>query len=87
MFFVFFVFLGKNDAKMMEFLRGLPASKLADGMIGNKELFTTGRLPLTPVVDGDLIPCTIAELRKQAPTKPSLVGLTEDEGLLFGNFL
>ncbi|VDK29978.1 unnamed protein product [Gongylonema pulchrum] len=74
---------GKDDTQLMEFLRGLPAAKLGDGMIGNKEMFSTGRLPLTPVIDGDLIPCTVAELRKQAPTKPSLVGLTEDEGLLF----
>uniref|UniRef100_A0A915PTH5 Carboxylic ester hydrolase n=1 Tax=Setaria digitata TaxID=48799 RepID=A0A915PTH5_9BILA len=74
---------GTDNAEMIKFLRRLPASKLAGNLIGNKALFATGRLPLTPVVDGDLIPCPIVELRKQAPTKPSLIGLTEDEGLLF----
>ncbi|OZC06310.1 Carboxylesterase [Onchocerca flexuosa] len=74
---------GTDNAEMIRFLRGLPASKLADNFVGNKQLFATGRLPLTPVIDNDLIPCPIAELRKQSPTKPSLVGLTEDEGLIF----
>lgn len=75
---------GTDNAEMMKFLRKLPASKFAGKLIGNKELFTTGRLPLTPVIDGDLLPCSIMELRKQTPTKPSFVGLTEDEGQLFG---
>ncbi|VDM97528.1 unnamed protein product, partial [Onchocerca ochengi] len=68
---------------MIKFLRKLPASKLAANFVGNKQLFATGLLPLTPVIDNDLIPCPITELRKQSPTKPSLVGLTEDEGLIF----
>ncbi|EJW88146.1 hypothetical protein WUBG_00941 [Wuchereria bancrofti] len=72
-----------DNAKMIRFLRKLPASKFAAKLIGNKELFTTGRLPLAPVIDGDLLPCPIIELRKQSPTKSSIVGLTEDEGLLF----
>lgn len=75
---------GTDNAEMMKFLRRLPASKLAARLIGNKALFTTGRLPLAPVIDGDLLPCPIAKLRKQTLTKPSIVGLTEDEGLLFG---
>uniref|UniRef100_A0A0R3RZG5 Carboxylic ester hydrolase n=1 Tax=Elaeophora elaphi TaxID=1147741 RepID=A0A0R3RZG5_9BILA len=74
---------GTDNAEMIAFLRALPASKFGCKLIGNKVLFDTGRLPLTPVVDGDLFPCSIIELRKQAPTKPSLVGVTEDEGLLF----
>ncbi|MCP9260792.1 Carboxylic ester hydrolase [Dirofilaria immitis] len=74
---------GTDNAEMIKFLRGLPASKLADSLVGNKQLFATGRLPLAPIIDGDLIPCPVNELRKQSPTKPSLVGLTEDEGLLF----
>ncbi|VBB34456.1 unnamed protein product, partial [Acanthocheilonema viteae] len=75
--------LGTDNAEMIKYLRKLPASKFAGRLIGNKELFTTGRLPLTPVIDGDLLPCSISELRKQSPTKPSIVGLTEDEGQLF----
>ncbi|VDN03548.1 unnamed protein product [Thelazia callipaeda] len=74
---------GSDNKEMIKFLRKLPASKLADNLIGNKELFATGLLPLTPIVDGDLIPCSIKELRKLAPTKPSIVGVTENEGLLF----
>ncbi|KAK6109201.1 Carboxylesterase family protein [Brugia pahangi] len=74
---------GTDNAKMIKFLRKLPASKFAARLIGNKDLFTTGRLPLAPVIDGDLLPCPIIELRKQSPTKSSIVGLTEDEGLLF----
>uniref|UniRef100_A0A0R3R888 Carboxylic ester hydrolase n=1 Tax=Brugia timori TaxID=42155 RepID=A0A0R3R888_9BILA len=75
--------LGTDNAKMIKFLRKLPASKFAARLIGNKDLFTTGRLPLAPIIDGDLLPCPITELRKQSPTKSSIVGLTEDEGLLF----
>ncbi|VDK84072.1 unnamed protein product [Litomosoides sigmodontis] len=74
---------GTDSAEMISFLRKLPASKFAGRLIGNEELFTTGRLPLTPIVDGDLLPCPVAQLRKQSPTKPSLIGLTEDEGQLF----
>ncbi|CAG9537842.1 unnamed protein product [Cercopithifilaria johnstoni] len=74
---------GNDNAEMIKFLRKLPASKFACKLIGNKELFATGRLPLTPIIDGDLLPCSIMELRKQSPTKPSLVGLTEDEGQIF----
>lgn len=75
---------GNDNAKMIEFLRRLPASNFATRFIGNDEMFTTGHLPLAPIIDGDLLPCPIFELRKQSSTKPSLVGLTEDEGLLFG---
>lgn len=78
------IVLGSDDAEMIRFLRKLPASKFAGRLIGNEELFNTGRLPLTPVVDGDLLPSSVAQLRKQSPTKPSLIGLTEDEGQLFG---
>lgn len=55
-------------------------------MIGCHEFFTETRLPLAPVIDGDLLPYSISRLREEAPKVPSIVGVGEQESLLFSMF-
>ncbi|VDM44561.1 unnamed protein product [Toxocara canis] len=74
---------GTNNAEMMDYLRGLSDHKFGDSMIGNRVIFDEVRLPLTPVIDGDLLPAPICQLRNETYTKPTIIGVTENEGLLF----
>lgn len=46
-----------------------------------------GQLDITPVIDGHFFPKPIDELRKEAPPKAVMTGVTEFESLLFGNVL
>jgi hypothetical protein len=39
---------------------------------------------LAPVIDGDFFPRPLNELRKEAPKKNVLAGITAYEGLMFG---
>lgn len=68
-----------------EYLRTLPANKLQIGLMGKKDVKVNqnGKLDLTPVFDGDFFPKPIEELRKEAPKKVIMTGITEHEGLLF----
>uniref|UniRef100_A0AC35FL75 Carboxylic ester hydrolase n=1 Tax=Panagrolaimus sp. PS1159 TaxID=55785 RepID=A0AC35FL75_9BILA len=68
-----------------EFLRTLPAHKLQIGIIGKRDakVNQNGKLDLTPIYDGDFFPKPIDELRKEAPKKHIMTGITEHEGLLF----
>ncbi|KIH56386.1 Carboxylesterase [Ancylostoma duodenale] len=52
-------------------------------MIGNRVFFDEARLPLTPVVDGEILPKEIHELRAEAPTMESICGVGQQESLLF----
>uniref|UniRef100_A0AC34F2S5 Carboxylesterase type B domain-containing protein n=1 Tax=Panagrolaimus sp. ES5 TaxID=591445 RepID=A0AC34F2S5_9BILA len=65
-----------------DFLRTLPATALAVGIIGEK-INRNGKIDLTPVFDGDFFPRPLEELRKETPSKVILSGITEHEGLLF----
>ncbi|GMR56770.1 hypothetical protein PMAYCL1PPCAC_26965 [Pristionchus mayeri] len=73
----------EEDAAMLDFLRNVPAHKFGCHMIGTKEVFEEARLPLTPVIDGELLPAPIPVLRAEAPQKPSIGGVGEYESLLF----
>uniref|UniRef100_A0A914PVZ8 Carboxylesterase type B domain-containing protein n=1 Tax=Panagrolaimus davidi TaxID=227884 RepID=A0A914PVZ8_9BILA len=61
-----------------DFLRTLPASALAVGIIGEK-VNRNGKIDLTPVYDGDFFPRPLEELRKETPSKVILSGITEHE--------
>uniref|UniRef100_A0A1I7Y5K5 Carboxylic ester hydrolase n=1 Tax=Steinernema glaseri TaxID=37863 RepID=A0A1I7Y5K5_9BILA len=73
----------EENAAMVAFLRRLPAAKLGTSMIDNPEVFSSARLPLTPVVDGDILPKSVAELRAEAPPKTVMAGVCQYEALLF----
>lgn len=69
-------------------------------MIGDKSIINEMRLVLTPVLDDELFPRSIQQLREECAPKNSVVGVTKcktligysliasflDEGLLFRKF-
>lgn len=70
------------NKNLMEFLKTVPAKKLATGL----ESGTTEdpfSLHFAPVVDGDFLPESISILRKKTPRKLCITGTCEFEGLLF----
>ncbi|ETN74692.1 hypothetical protein NECAME_12802 [Necator americanus] len=73
----------EESKDLLEFMRTVPAHKLAMHMIGNRVFFDEGRLPLTPVIDGEILPKSIPELRADAPSMESICGVGEQESLLF----
>lgn len=56
-------------------------------MVGNRVFFSEGRLPLTPVVDGEILPKEISQLRAEAPPMESIAGVGRQESLLFSESL
>ncbi|VDK54192.1 unnamed protein product, partial [Cylicostephanus goldi] len=73
----------EESKDMLKFMRSVPAHRLALHMIGNRVFFTEARLPLTPIVDGEILPKPIPELRAEAPTMESICGVGQQESLLF----
>ncbi|KAL6741099.1 hypothetical protein Aduo_014389 [Ancylostoma duodenale] len=73
----------EESKDLLEFMRTVPAHKLGMHMIGNRVFFDEARLPLTPVVDGEILPKEIHELRAEAPTMESICGVGQQESLLF----
>ncbi|KHN85815.1 Esterase CM06B1 [Toxocara canis] len=73
-----------KNASLMEFLRHQPVSALEISFDGKSGFKTNAKeLDIVPVVDGDFIPESVDELRRKAPTKLWLIGVTEYEALLF----
>lgn len=70
---------------MIRYLRTLPSEKFADEMINNEVITETASLPMTPIIDGDLLPASIHDLRQQVDVKRTIIGVCEYEALLFGN--
>uniref|UniRef100_A0A158P6I1 COesterase domain-containing protein n=1 Tax=Angiostrongylus cantonensis TaxID=6313 RepID=A0A158P6I1_ANGCA len=64
---------------MIDILRGLPASKFAVSLMDTLDM---SECVVGPCIDGDLIPKNVSELRKEAPTKPMLIGCCSSEGLM-----
>jgi hypothetical protein len=92
---IFFQF--KNKSKILQgsptdldsllaFLCQMPSNKLTAPLIG-KSAFNRHRkgLEFCPVIDGELIPCPVDQLRRQMDWPLEvIVGGTEFEALLFG---
>uniref|UniRef100_A0AC34PXE9 Carboxylic ester hydrolase n=1 Tax=Panagrolaimus sp. JU765 TaxID=591449 RepID=A0AC34PXE9_9BILA len=72
-----------DHEELMRFMLTVPAEKLGLTMIGMTEIFESMQLPVTPVIDGDFLPKSLAELRKEAPKKLVIAGNCQYEGLLF----
>ncbi|KAI6199469.1 Carboxylic ester hydrolase [Aphelenchoides besseyi] len=75
----------ENNRQLVEFLRRLPTDELAISFVGmplpqNKNAIG---MHVAPVFDGDFFPRSFDELRKEAPLKPILSGITKYEGLIF----
>ena len=75
-----------NEA-LLEFMMKVPANKLGLTMVGSTNIFESIQLPVTPVIDGDFLPKSLTELRKEAPKKLIIAGDCQFEGLLFCKFL
>ncbi|KAH7729340.1 Protein F15A8.6 [Aphelenchoides avenae] len=69
---------------LLDFLREQPAHKLSSPMFG-KSAFDRRKkgLDFCPVIDGDLLPKPVSELRRQAPKVSAIIGTTDYEALLF----
>ncbi|KAK6015910.1 Carboxylesterase [Ostertagia ostertagi] len=52
-----------------------PFCRLGIHMVGNDVFFNEARLPLAPVIDGEILPKAIPELRAEAPPMESLTGV------------
>lgn len=75
-----------DNEELMKFMMTVPAEKLGLTMIGMTEIFESMQLPVTPVIDGDFLPKSLPELRKEAPKKLVITGTCQYEGLLFCEF-
>ncbi|GMT33076.1 hypothetical protein PFISCL1PPCAC_24373, partial [Pristionchus fissidentatus] len=74
----------KTSREMIEFLRTRKGREFERGLLGRKGMDVSKvGLDLAPVIDGEFLPKTIDELRKEAPKKNIMVGTCEHEGLLF----
>jgi carboxylesterase 2 len=75
-----------QNAELIAFLRQLPADRLkvaAHGIptLGNVDAI---QMHVAPVFDGDFFSKPLDELRKEAPPRNVLTGITSFEGLMFG---
>ncbi|VBB33258.1 unnamed protein product [Acanthocheilonema viteae] len=70
--------------EMLNYLRTLPA-KIFEGSIFSRNWINASRtgIILAPVIDGDFLPKSIKELRKEAPIKSCIVGTCKYESLVF----
>ena len=55
-------------------------------MLGAVSIFENMKLPLGPIVDGDILPEPPYILRAQSPPRPVLCGNCAHEGLVFCKF-
>uniref|UniRef100_A0A915ATG3 Carboxylesterase type B domain-containing protein n=2 Tax=Parascaris univalens TaxID=6257 RepID=A0A915ATG3_PARUN len=75
---------GKSRIEMIDYLRTRSAKLFERGLLGRGgvDVQQIG-LDLAPVVDGDFLPKSVKELRKEAPLKKCMIGTCQYEGLLF----
>lgn len=55
-------------------------------MIGDRSIINKLRIPLTPVIDGEILPKPISQLRAEAIPRQIIAGVSEFESLLFCKF-
>lgn len=70
---------------MLNYLRTLP-TKVFENSIFDRNWINESRtgIILAPVIDGDFLPKSIKELRKEAPIKNCITGTCKHESLIFG---
>lgn len=67
-----------ENAKCIEFLRRVPSREFGMSMIGDRTIINEMRLLLTPVIMNDeLFPRPISQLREESAPKNSIVGITK----------
>ncbi|CAD5210867.1 unnamed protein product [Bursaphelenchus xylophilus] len=74
-----------SEADLVEFLSALPAEKISLNFGGNTKDHPNITMKPWTVIDGELLPRSLDELRKQAPKVNVLIGVTRNEGLMFVN--
>jgi hypothetical protein len=75
------------NREVFNFYKKCDANQLALGVNPNPEFkfYPDLSIPLGPCYDNDFFPKSLDELREEAPKKSVINGITEFEGLLFGN--
>ncbi|VDO25399.1 unnamed protein product [Haemonchus placei] len=73
----------RPEGIFLVFRQVLAVALLGMHMIGNDVFFNEARLPLAPVIDGEILPKAISELRAEAPSMDSIAGVGRQESLLF----
>jgi carboxylesterase 2 len=78
--------LSNQNTELVKFLRKLPADQIKVAAHGLPVLENEDAIAMhvAPVFDGDFFPRPLNELRKEAPKKDILTGVTTFEGLMFG---
>ncbi|KJH46724.1 hypothetical protein DICVIV_07213 [Dictyocaulus viviparus] len=71
-----------HSEKMIDALRDIPASNFALSLFDKSTTSGEPRCRVGPRIDGDFIPKCISDLRKEAPSKPMLIGCCSSEGLI-----
>uniref|UniRef100_A0A1I7TFI4 Carboxylic ester hydrolase n=1 Tax=Caenorhabditis tropicalis TaxID=1561998 RepID=A0A1I7TFI4_9PELO len=74
-----FIFLGSSE--LFVFTKSLPTQKLLERT--GFEHSSSGMVSFGPNLDGDFFPEPLDKLRHESSKKPTMIGMTEHEGLLF----
>jgi carboxylesterase 2 len=76
------------DKQVADFYKKADAMKLGLGIHPDPEFkfYPNNTIPLGPCYDGEFFPKSLEDLRKEAPKKRTIAGVTEYEGLLFCEF-
>ncbi|KAI6186696.1 Carboxylic ester hydrolase [Aphelenchoides besseyi] len=72
----------EENVECINYLRTLPASCFAMSMIDSSVIDELS-LKITPVLDDELLPRPLKQLRLETPPKTTMCGITKHEGLLF----
>ncbi|CAB3399558.1 unnamed protein product [Caenorhabditis bovis] len=83
----FLGYKGSGDSKdLLEWYKSAPTELLASHKTFNRKT-VSGFLTFAPNMDGDFFPKPLEQLRKEAPKKPAIVGICEQEGLVLCYFI
>ena len=76
-----------NREEMVQGLLTKPAKKFERGIFHDTFGPVRFGIQFAPRIDGEFLPKSVAELRKEAPKKKCLIGTTDVEALFFGKVL